>query len=70
MRRKILIEIDISPTNEAIKDYDGDVDCLMEDEIDSVLEKLRYSLDGFDVRKSGEYKTWGQTKVKVIVSQE
>lgn len=69
MAYKILIEININPADEAVESYGGDMECLIENEIETVLEKLRYSLDGFDIRQSGEYETWERTKVKIIVSQ-
>lgn len=68
MDHKILIEININPTVESIKIYDGDIDSLLEDEIENVLEKLRYTLDGFDIRRSGDYKISEQTKVKIIIT--
>lgn len=70
MRRKILIEIDISPTNEAVKSYERNIDSIIEDETDSVLEKLRYRIDGYVIKNEGHFETWAGTKVKVYIQDE
>ena len=70
MSRKVVIEIDINPTKDLIEIYKYDVDSIVENEIESVLEKLRYRLDGFDFMKSGEYNTLGNTKVNIYITNK
>ena len=67
MKQKISIEIEFNPTKEAVDSYYGDVDCLIENELDDVLQNLRYGLDGFCIKDGLELKTWSGTNVKIKV---
>lgn len=68
MKRTILIEIEINPTDEAIESYEGDIECLMEAETESVLKELLYGTDGFNINNGETFETWAGTKVKVTNS--